>query len=241
MLSDVTRTALLPLVAVFAAGCADARVYTCPCAERLATAAPAPEPTYRLGCPDVLAVSFVDRPDWDGTVSVDVDGRLPLGDAGRPTVAGLTLAEARHAVAQAAGWPPERVSLELVSPRAGRIYIVGPENGVQRAVSYRGPEPVVEFLWRAEALPRGCADLRSVAVLRPNVAAGGPPLLFPVDIEAVVLSGDHRTNVILQPSDEVIIGETRRSRFSRLLPDWFRPIYERIFGVLPHLAPSEDD
>jgi protein involved in polysaccharide export with SLBB domain len=234
ILTDVTRSALLPVVALVA-GCADARVYTCPCAARMTVTAPdpAPVPAYRIGCPDVLTVSFIDRPDWDGTASVDVDGRLPLGDAGRPAVAGLPLADARLAVAKAAGLPPARVSVELASPRAGRVYVVGPENGLQRAVPYRGPERVVEFLWRTGAVTRGCADLRAVAVVRPNVAAGGPPTLFDVDVEAVVLAGDQRTNVVLEPSDEVVVGETRRSSFARLLPDWLRPTYEAIVGMFP--------
>ena len=229
----MTRYALLPALALLAAGCAGDRVYTCPCAERLAAAAPdpVPGPAYRVGCPDVLAVAFVDRPDWDGTASVDVDGQLPLGDAGRPQVSGLTLDEAKVVVARTAGLPPARVAVELASPRAGRVYVVGPENGLQRAVAYRGPERVVEFLWRTGAVPRGCADLRAVSVVRPNVAAGGSPTVFDVDVEAVVLDGDQRTNVVLEPSDEVVVGETRRSSFGRLLPDWLRPAYQKLIGA----------
>ncbi|MGL6095833.1 MAG: hypothetical protein ACRC7O_08575, partial [Fimbriiglobus sp.] len=94
-------------------------------------------------------------------------------------------------------------------------------------------ERVVEFLWRIGAVKKGCTDPHDVTVVRPNVAAGGPPQEFAVDIVAVVADGDNRTNVIVQPSDQVIVGETRRSRFSRLLPKWLRPVYRALVGVLP--------
>jgi hypothetical protein len=100
-------------------------------------------------------------------------------------------------------------------------------------VAYRGPEPVVEFIWRVGAIKQGSTDLRDVYVLRPNVASGGRPEVVRVDVEAVVLDGDHTTNVPLWPSDQVYVGETRRSRFSRLLPEWFRPLYRKIVGLLP--------
>ena len=70
-------------------------------------------------------------------------------------------------------------------------------------------------------------------VVRPNVAAGGRPEVFRVDVPAVLLGGVPDTNVPLRPSDEVYVGETRRSVFARVLPDWLGPLYRRITGLLP--------
>jgi len=39
--------------------------------------------------------------------------------------------------------------------------------------------------------------------------------------------------VPLRPSDQVYVGETHRSSFSRLLPDWLRPLYRKLAGLLP--------
>src|SRR5262249_59016061 len=90
---------LVPLVFLFLAGCADAQFLrrTCPTPQDPQAAAdvPAPDVAYRVGCPDVLEVSFADRPDWDAVASIDVDGRLPLESPGSPRVEGLTLAEVR--------------------------------------------------------------------------------------------------------------------------------------------------
>jgi len=69
--------------------------------------------------------------------------------------------------------------------------------------------------------------------VRPNVAGGGRPEVFGVDVEAVLLDNDPATNIPLRPSDQVYVGETHRSSFSRLLPDWLRPIYRKVAGLLP--------
>ncbi len=182
---------------------------------------------YPLGCGDVIEVSFAGRPAWDCAASVGLNGRLPLGGAGTPAVQGLSLPDAHHAVAVAAGVDPIDVTLTLAEFRAARLYLTGPENGVRRTLPYVGPEPVLDFLNRAGALKRGSAHTHNVRVLRPNVAAGGDPEVFPVDAR------DPATNVVLQASDEVVVAETFRSRLARLVPDWILPVYRKLTGLLP--------
>lgn len=225
----------LPLTLVLLAGCADARLFQGP---PVATLPAAPEPprgdaAYRVGCADVLEVRFATRPAWDCLASVDLDGRLPLGAAGTPLVEGTTTDEIRAAIAQQTGLDPANVQVRLADARAAHLYLHGPENNQVRIVPYRGPERVIDFLWRVGAVKQGCSDLHDVHVLRPNVAAGGEPQLFRVNIEAVTFGGDQTTNVLLRPSDQVYVGETRRSSFSRLLPEWLKPLYRKLVGLLP--------
>jgi hypothetical protein len=228
----IRSASLVPVVLLV--GCTDARVFRGPPeVVQAGYLAAAPPDAYRLGCADVVAVAFADRPDWDRLAAVGLDGRLPLGEVGAPLVEGATAEQAKAAIASLTGLDPAQIAFRVTDPRAGRVYVHGPEGGQQRAVAYRGPEPAVEFLWRVGAIKQGCTDLRDVYVLRPNVAAGGKPEVFQVDVEAVVLDGDHATNVTLWPSDQVYVGETRRSRFSRLLPDWLRPFYRKVVGLLP--------
>jgi protein involved in polysaccharide export with SLBB domain len=198
--------------------------------------APTTPAAYTLGCPDVLAVAFADHPHADYFAAIDLDGRLPLpafADLDRPHVEGRTVDEARLAVARAAGMDPSRVSVTLADPRTGRVYVHGPERGRQRAVGYVGPERLTDFLDRVGAVRPGCSDVRDVCVVRPNVAAGGKTEVFRADLEAVVQDGDHTTNVVLRPGDQVYVGETRRSSFARLLPVWLSPGYHRLVGLLP--------
>ena len=234
----MSRCLPLLLASAAAVGCADARLFCRPPAPEVtqagytADALPGP-PEYRLGCADVVAVTVVGRPDLDCYASVGIDGRLALGPLGDVAAEGLGVEEVRRAVAELLGEDAGRVAVTLADPRAGRVYLSGPEADRQQAVPYRGPERVVDFLWRVGAMKQGSTDVADVSVVRPNVAAGLRPQVFRVDVAAAVLDGDHSTNVWLRPSDQVVVGETRRSWFSRRLPAWLRPLYRKLVGVLP--------
>jgi len=227
-------TALTLLFAT--AGCADCRFLSEKCPQPLdreaAASAPAPDAAYRVGCPDVLEVSFIDFPGWDALTSVDLDGRLPLQSPGSPRVEGQTLEEVRRELARLAGVPPDRVEVKLAAPRSSRIYVHGPIRGRTRVVPYQGPQPVIDFLTRVGGLPPG-SKLSQVYIVRPNVALGGPAEVIRVNVPAVLIDRNPSTNVALKPSDEVYVGETSRSVFARILPDWLGIVYRRVMGLLP--------
>jgi hypothetical protein len=50
-------------------------------------------------------------------------------------------------------------------------------------------------------------------------------------LKAIVLRHDARTNIYLQPQDQVYIGETRQFLISRCIPPWLRPVYETLWGM----------
>ena len=164
----------------------------------------------------------------------DVDGTLPLAESlGRPRVQGLTLDEIRRLVAEAGQLAPDQVAISLADPRSARVYVSGPVNATTRAVPYRGAEPVLDFLVRVGAIQRAATNVNRVYVVRPNVAVGEKADVFHVDVDAVSLDNDQLTNIALQPGDQVYVGETRRSSFSRLVPSWLRPLYRSLVGLLP--------
>lgn len=224
------------MLTVLLTGCADCRFLSQKCPQprdpQVAADTPAPDVAYRVGCPDVLEVSFADFPGWDALVSVDLDGRLPLQSPGSPHAEGHMLNEIRVELARMAGVPPDRVVVRLAAPRSSRVFVHGPIRGRTRIVPYQGPEPVIDFLTRVGGLPPG-SKLNQVYVVRPNVATGAQPEVFRVNVPAVLIDGNPATNVVLQPSDEVYIGETSRSVFARVLPDWLGPAYRRLSGLLP--------
>lgn len=226
----------LALFAVAVAGCSNTQFLRQKCPPpadpKAAAEAPAPSVAYQVGCPDVLEVVFRDRPDWDAIAVVNVDGRLPLEQPGNPRVEGLTLEQIRDDLAVLAGCAPERVSVALAAARSGRVVVYGPVRGRARAVPYQGPEPVIDFLKRVGGLPPG-SKLNQVYVVRPNVAAATRPQVFRVDVAAVLVDGDNRTNIPLQSDDQVYVGETKQSSLSRLMPDWLGTVYRRATGLLP--------
>lgn len=226
---DVNRTAyLVPLAVVALAGCAHDRWLVPPSASPVA-----PASAYRIACPDVLEVRLARTPEYDCLASVGVDGLLTVGPSVAVAVAGLTAAEAGTAVAAAFGVPPTAVTVTVADPRAGTIGLHGPESNRHRLVPYRGPESALEFLLRTGAMKRGCFDPRDVSVLRPNVASGHCAEVFRVDLDAILLDGDGRTNLTLAAGDQVYVGESRRSSFARLLPTRWKPIYQRLVGIVP--------
>lgn len=218
------------------AGCGDARFLrrTCPTPPdpKIAAERPAPTAEYLVGCPDAVEVSFRDHPDWDAVAVVDVDGRLQLAQPGSVRADGRTLAEIRTELAALAGCDPDRVTVTLAAARSARVVVYGPIRGRARVVPYQGPESVLDFLKRVGGLPPG-SKLNQVYVVRPNVAAATRPQVFPVNVAAVLVDGDPRTNVLLQPDDQVYVGETKQSSLSRLLPDWLGTAYRRVTGLLP--------
>lgn len=222
---------LIAIVAIgplLGAGCAGVRPLGVPTGAVVRSTVEA-APEYVVGCPDVLAVRFADLPQLDCLVAVDLDGRLPISDSLQPRVDGVTLAEARRAIAACVGCDPGRLSVQLADARTKRVYLFGPEQNRQQVIAYTGAERLVDFLLRTGWRP-GCSDPRDVCVVRPNVAAGEPPQVFTADLRAI-RHGDHTTNVLLEPGDQVYVGETRRSSFARLLPDWMQAGYLRLVGL----------
>jgi len=195
----------------------------------------APDIRYRIHCPDVLEVTFIDRPEWDSYAAIDLDGYLTIADSCRPRIEGMTVEEVRSELARIAGLPIESVQVALASPRSGKLFVSGPVRGRMRVVAYQGPEPVIDFLKRIGGLPPG-SRLSQVYVVRPRIAAGQPPEVFRVDVQAVMLDNDQATNVPLHASDQVYIGEARSSAFSRNLPHWMGAAYRRLLGLLPDIA-----
>lgn len=240
---------MIPLCLVALAGCAELPSRREPSAPQIRGQAPvvstsvnlhaSSEPIewndrhFRLGCPDVLELRFETKPEWDCISSVDVDGRLPLGPIGKIYAQGQSLQEFQSALASQVGMMPQQILVRLADNRASRVVVLGPERKQMRVLPYRGPEPVIYFLLRSGALKTGYSNPRNISVVRPNVSVGRPAEVFPVDVEAVLIDQDYRTNIPIMPNDQIYIGETRRSSFARLLPNWLKPMYHRIMGLLP--------
>ena len=185
---------------------------------------------YRVRCPDVLELRAEGRADLDGLQPVALDGRIDLGALGRPRVEGLTVPEVGRLLAGQAGLAEGRVQVRVAEYNSQRIYLIGEGNGLQRAVAYRGPETVLDLLRRAGGVTAGAAP-RDVSVLRSQVAEGRAPEVFRVDLEAVVFRNDPRTNLRLEPFDQVFVGETRKSALEKCVPPWLKPLYKALTGL----------
>ncbi len=185
---------------------------------------------YRVRCPDVLRLDIDGLPQYSGPQRVGPDGRINLGDSGQPRVDGQTSAEISRTVAETLSVQPEQVHVEVVEYNSQYLYLYGQVAGLERAVPYQGPETVLDLLHRIGGLGRGAAPY-DIKVVRPHIADGKVPEVFRIDLPAIVARHDPETNIILEPCDQIYVGQSRRSSFGDCLPPWLRPLYERMCGM----------
>ena len=185
---------------------------------------------YRARCPDLIQVDIAGLPEHSGPQRIGADGCIDLGEAGRPQVDGETTPDIVRTVAETVGVAPEQVQVSIVEHTSQYLYLIGQVAGSQRAVPYQGPETVLDLLHRAGGIQQGAA-VRDVKVIRPHVAEGKTPEVFRIDLAAIVLRNDPETNILVQPFDQVHIGQSQRSSFRDSLPPWLRSVFGFRFSV----------
>lgn len=176
---------------------------------------------YQAHCPDLLQVEIAGLPQFTGPRRIGPDGRINLGDAGRPHVDGETTPDIVRTVAESVGVPADRVRVTIAEYNSQYLYVFGQVPGSQRVVPYQGPETVLDLLHRTGGLPAG-SDVGDVTIVRPHVAEGKTPEIFHIDLAAIVLRKDPDTNILLEPFDQIHIGQSRRSSRHDCLPPWLR-------------------
>jgi polysaccharide export outer membrane protein len=186
----------------------------------------------------VLDLAVDRHPELSGKHKIGPDGRIDVGSAGRLRVEGLTVPEIARNLAEVMTVPPDWVHLHVAEYASQEIYLIGQVTGLQRAVPYQGPETVLDLLRRVGGITPGAAP-DEVYVVRSHLAEGRSPEVFRVDLRALVLGQDLRTNVYVQPLDQIFVGETRKFSLAKCMPPWLRPAYEAICGI--RCKPGTDD
>jgi protein involved in polysaccharide export with SLBB domain len=187
---------------------------------------------YTLGCPDVLDIFVAGRPELSGRRTIGPDGTVDLGIAGSVRVEGRTPAEAAALIAGQAHAPGSSVRVHVAQFKSQEVYLSGPGVGLPRAVAFEGQETVLDLLQRVGGVTPSAAP-GEVYVVRSHVAQGERPEVFHVDLRGIVLKKDQRTNVRLEPFDQVYVGETRQGKLDKCLPPWLRPLYQACWGIAP--------
>jgi protein involved in polysaccharide export with SLBB domain len=180
---------------------------------------------YRVACPDVVALDIAGRPEFAGKYEIAADGRINLGDYGKPRIEGCTLPEAAKLLAEETGASPASVQIKVAEFRSQHVLLYGEVIGGQRSVPYRGPETVLDLLQRVGGItPDGAPS--DVYVVRPHIGANHRPEVFHVDLDAIVMKQDHKTNLRLLAFDQVYVGATRQAKIEAALPPWLRWIVQ---------------
>jgi protein involved in polysaccharide export with SLBB domain len=191
---------------------------------------------YTVACPDVLDIQVAGRPELCRHQAIGPDGRINLGDTGSLRVEGRTPAEVEVGVAELLELALERVRVRVAEFKSREVYLAGPGVRLPRTVPYQGQETVLDLLKRVGGVTPSAAP-EAVYVVRPHVTDGGRPEVFHVDLDAILLKHDQRTNVRLQPFDQVHVGETRQGQLDKCLPPLLRPLFQTLWGIKPITAP----
>ena len=234
------RQAWLGLLLWFAAGCALCRPpidRAIPAGKGLAGRSENAAEVYTVFCPDVLDVLIDSHPELTGQRSIGPDGRIDLGGLRRLHVEGCTVAEAASLLARVAGVSPQQAHVRVAEYKSQQLYVIGQVAGFQRVVPYQGPETVVDLLHRVGGITPGAAP-DDVRVVRSRITDGKVPDVVHVDLQAILVQHDQRTNILLQPQDQVYVAETRQFSISKCIPPWLRPVYETFCGMR---RPDEHD
>jgi polysaccharide export outer membrane protein len=209
----------LAWLVLFAAGCCTPRHEATTSTAKVPPADPvAPiAADYAVVFPDILEIHVEHCPDFPARAQVNPDGRIDLGTYGEVFAEGCTVADVRQRIAVAGHVAVEDVHCQVAIACSRNIHILGPGISRPRAVHYTGREQVAELLHRAGGLPPD-ADPTKIYVVRRNVARGKPSEIFPVDLTAI-RHGDQRTNIVLEPNDEIHVAEGHSVMLASFLPD----------------------
>ncbi len=180
--------------------------------------------SYTLRCPDVIDVTIENHPELSKSYSIGADGRIDLGDYGNPRIEGKTLPAVVRLLSEETGTPAPQVRVRVAEFRSQYLLLFGEVNGSQRSVPYRGQETVLDLLQRVGGITIG-AEPRDVYVVRSHLGDNQRPEVFHVDLQAIVLKNDAKTNIRLLPYDQVYVGETKRAQIEKAIPTWMRSIY----------------
>lgn len=188
---------------------------------------------YLLHCPDAIEVRIRNRPDLSKQYAVEATGSIDLGDYGPLRVEGKTLVEVADRIAHETGQSPADVEVRVTAFRSQYLFLAGQVLGWQRTVPYQGQETVLDLLQRVGGITPA-AEVRDVYVVRTHLDQNQRPEVFHVDLAAIALKHDDRTNIRLLPFDQVHVGESRQSELEKTFPPWLRPIYQAIWDILPN-------
>jgi polysaccharide biosynthesis/export protein len=178
------------------------------------------EAHYRVHCADVLRVEVRDQPANSGPCKVALDGRITLADH-HVEVEGRATGRIAALVAQEVGARESDVRVSVHEYNSQQLYLFGEIATKNQILPYRGPETVLDLLHRVDGGTWGAA-LADVRVVRSHVADGLPPEVFHVDLDAILVKKDLQTNIRLEPSDHIYVGQSRRSKVACQLPPWLQ-------------------
>lgn len=162
---------------------------------------------------------------------VGPDGTITLGQYGSLLVAGMTLDEVRHAIADhlSGSFVNPKVSVSVYAFNSKTYYIVTQGGGLGDSLvrlPYTGNETVMDALSQINGL--SYVSSSRIWIARPDRQANTSQIL-PIDWEGISQRAEVQTNYQLLPGDRLYIAHNRLVALDGAVAKLVAPI-ERIFG-----------
>ncbi|WP_182864770.1 polysaccharide biosynthesis/export family protein [Rhodopirellula sp. JC639] len=162
---------------------------------------------------------------------VGPDGTVTLGQYGSVRLAGLTLDEARHAIAaqMASEFSDPKVSVSVYAYNSKAVYVVTQGGGMGDELvrlPYTGSETVIDALSQINGTSYVSSSRMWVA--RPN-REQGTSVMLPIDWEGITQMADVTTNYQLLPGDRIFIAHNKLVAIDSAIAKFTSPL-ERILG-----------
>ena len=162
---------------------------------------------------------------------VGPDGTVTLGQYGSVRLAGMTLDEARMAIANhlSEHFVDPKVSVSVYAYNSKSIFIVTQGGGLGDSMirlPYTGNDTVMDALSQINGLTYVSSNQMWVA--RPNRDCSSDVVL-PIDWEGMTQRADVTTNYQLMPGDRVFIAHDKRVAFDTAIAKFVSPL-ERMLG-----------
>jgi polysaccharide export outer membrane protein len=196
----------------------------------LVAAGQATESRYVIQPDDVVSIRYVYTPEYDYVGAVQPDGYLAAPVVGEIRLGGLTLPQAREAIAAAAGRrlrdPEVFVDLkEFDKPH----FVVGGEVGTPGRFELRSPTTVLEAIAIAGGF-KASAENSQVLLLRPHDPDHAEATL--IDVRRLTRSVHPDADIALRAGDMLLVPQNRLSKVERIVKWTSLGIYVNPFNPL---------
>jgi polysaccharide export outer membrane protein len=197
-------------------------------------------PTYVIEPPDILLIeSTQDIPDQKirGQHLVSPDGFVRIGIYGSVFVAGLTIDQARSAIAEQLGKRIEKfdiksLNVDVLAYNSKVYYVITDGAGYGEQVyriPFTGNETVLDAIAQINGLPT-VASKKKIWLARATPGDHGVPHVLPIDWCGIAQGGLASTNYQLFPGDRLYVASDTLLAIDSKLGKILNPI-ERLFGV----------
>ena len=158
---------------------------------------------YTLGSEDVIEISVVKHPEFSGTYTINLDGKIQYSFVGDINIAGMTKRELEEKIKttiSAYVVSPE-VNVKIVEFKSKVFYVLG-EVGSPGKYNMRSESITVSEAVITAGLPTVAAAMRKARIITPGVNGSTTK---EVDLYSLLYAGDLKENVLLHSGDYLYV------------------------------------